>query len=112
MVIYTVARWSPSAVAAALTPLGFHHRVKRLLWRVEERDTFPTVYAMNTRRVLQRQFAAAGLREELFQRQADCRTTGRFRWLQAAELGLWKALQTIGLGYPETCILTVYRVPS
>ena len=109
VVVYTVSRWSPSAVVAALSPLNFHHVVKRVLWHVEERDTFPTVYAMNTRSALQRLFTAAGLQEEAFERLSDCRSTGRFRWLQVAELGLWKALQKLGLGYPENCILAVYR---
>jgi 2-polyprenyl-3-methyl-5-hydroxy-6-metoxy-1,4-benzoquinol methylase len=112
VIVYTVSRWSPSAVVASLTPLGLHHALKRMLWQADERDTFPTVYAMNSRPALRRTFAAAGLREEAFGLLADCRTTGRFRWLQMAELCLWKGLRTIGLGYPENCILAVYRAPG
>jgi 2-polyprenyl-3-methyl-5-hydroxy-6-metoxy-1,4-benzoquinol methylase len=111
VVVYTVSRWSPSALVAACSPLSFHHAVKRVLWRVEAHDTFPTVYVMNTHAALRRLFTAAGLQEEAFERLADCRTTARFRWPQAAELGLWRALQKFGLNYPENCILAVYRAP-
>src|SRR5205823_1700311 len=40
VVVYTVARWSPAALAARVIPFGLHHAIKRVLWRTEERDTF------------------------------------------------------------------------
>jgi SAM-dependent methyltransferase len=109
IVIYTVARYSPSVVVAANTPLSVHHAVKRLLWRTEERDTFPTVYRMNTRSKLKRLFSGEGLSEEMFAYLGDCRSTARFKLLQYVELSIWKALSVIGLQYPEACILAVYR---
>src|SRR6202000_1313212 len=73
IVIYTVSRHSPSVLAAAATPLWVHHAVKRVLWRTEERDTFPTVYRMNTRAALRRLFCGEGLSEVMFEYLADCR---------------------------------------
>ena len=109
IVIYTVSRYAPSVIVAGLTPLKVHHVVKRWLWETEERDTFPTVYRMNTRPVLARLFGDVGLAEEMFAYLADCRSTARFRVLQHLELSLWKTLSRIGLRYPECCILAVYR---
>lgn len=109
IIVYTVFRYSPSVIVAAATPLWVHHIVKRLLWRTEERDTFPTVYRMNTRETLARLFSREGLSEEVFEYLADCRSTARFRILQYVELSAWKALSLIGIRYPEACILAVYR---
>lgn len=109
IVIYTVAGYSPSVLVASITPLWVHHVVKQILWRTEERDTFPTVYRMNTRATLGRMFAAEGLSEEMFAYLGDCRATARFKFLQYIELSLWKGLSSIGLRYPEACILAVYK---
>jgi 2-polyprenyl-3-methyl-5-hydroxy-6-metoxy-1,4-benzoquinol methylase len=109
IVIYTVGGYSPSVLVAASTPLSVHHVVKRLLWRTEERDTFPTVYRMNTRAALRRLFCGEGLSEEMFEYLGDCRATARFRSLQYLELSVWKTLSLLGLSYPEVCILAVYR---
>ncbi len=49
VVVYTVNRWSPLSMLAALTPHRLHYPLKRLLWGGEERDTFPVAYRMNTR---------------------------------------------------------------
>jgi SAM-dependent methyltransferase len=109
IVIYTVGRYAPSVIVAASTPLWVHHAVKRVLWKTEERDTFPTVYRMNTRPALKRLFCGEGLSEEMFEYLGDCRATGRFRLLQYFELSVWKILSLISLPYPEVCILAVYR---
>jgi 2-polyprenyl-3-methyl-5-hydroxy-6-metoxy-1,4-benzoquinol methylase len=109
VVIYTVNAWSPLPLASWIIPFGLHHPVKKLLWGTEERDTFPVVYRMNTRRRLARLFAAAGLNEVLFHYLADCRTFARFRWLHRLELGLWRCCVWGGLRYPELCLLGVYR---
>jgi SAM-dependent methyltransferase len=109
IVIYTVLETSPSVFIAAHTPLWVHHRVKQFLWRTEERDTFPTVYRMNTRAALKALFGAEGLSEEAFEYLADCRTTARFQALQFVELSAWKLLSRIGVRYPEACVLGVYR---
>ena len=109
VVVYTVSKWSPAALVAAATPIAFHHFIKRILWRVEERDTFPTAYRMNTRASLSGVFARHGFREEDYLLLADCRSTTRFRWLNRLELALERGLRALGIPYPETCILAVYR---
>ena len=109
VVIYTVDKWSPVSLVSGWTSLGFHHRVKAVLWGGEERDTFPTTYLMNTRRTLATLLAGAGFVEQSFQRLPDTRVTNRFRVPHAAELVLWRALSSAGLGYPENCLLGIYR---
>jgi 2-polyprenyl-3-methyl-5-hydroxy-6-metoxy-1,4-benzoquinol methylase len=109
VVIYTVDKWSTSSVVATLTPTSVHHLIKTVLWRTEERDTFPTAYRMNTRRELARLFAQAGFPEETFCRLADTRAFGRWKTLAKTELVLWRILLRAGLPYPERCILAVYR---
>jgi len=109
IVIYTVNKWSPVSLAAAATPMSVHHAVKRLLWRTSERDTFPIMYKMNTRRALHRLFAGEGLNEESFRYLDDCRSLQRWKTLNVIELSLWKLLHAFGLRYPELCILATYR---
>jgi SAM-dependent methyltransferase len=109
IVIYTVGRYAPSVIVADNTPLWVHHVVQRALWRTEERDTFPTVYRMNTRPALKKLFCGEGLSEEMFEYLGDCRSTARFKLLQYVELSVWKILSLVGLPYPEACILAVYR---
>jgi SAM-dependent methyltransferase len=109
VVIYTVSKWAPATVVSAITPFRLHVAAKRVLWEGNERDTFPTAYRMNTRRELQRLFAAGGFEEESFQHLDDCRVFGRFMLLSRFELFAWKALRSIGLRYPESCILAVFR---
>lgn len=109
IVIYTVSKWSPVSLVAAATPISVHHAVKRLFWKTSERDTFPTVYKMNTRRALHRLFAGAGLVEESFRYLDDCRSLQRWKMLNVLELSLWKLLRSFGLHYPELCILATYR---
>jgi Methyltransferase domain len=109
VVIYTVSKWSPAAVLAALTPLAFHHKAKKFLWHTDESDTFPTEYRMNSRRALRDLFHFHGFREESFDRMDDCRSFARFYSLQLMELSTWKLLRTLGLRYPDSCILATYR---
>lgn len=109
VVIYTVEKWSPVTFLSAVTPIGFHHAVKKVLWHAEERDTFPTVYRMNTRRTLRSLFETAGFREESFHHLDDCRAFGRWRALNAAELTAWRCFNAVGLRYPDACILATYR---
>ena len=109
VVVYTIFRWSPVPVVTHIVPFRFHHWIKKTLWGTEERDTFPTVYRMNTRGALARYFGAAGFEESTFSYLDDCRTFGGFRILNFIELCTQKALRSIGLHYPEMCILGVYR---
>jgi SAM-dependent methyltransferase len=109
VVIYTVARWAPVSIASRLMPFRFHHPLKHVLWKTEDKDTFPVVYRMNTRRRLARLFEARGFRELEFRHLPDCRVLGRYRALGLLELSFWKLLDKAGLGYPENCLLGVYN---
>jgi SAM-dependent methyltransferase len=109
VVVYTVNKWAPATMVSAITPFWFHVAAKRVLWQTDERDTFPTAYRMNTRRELQHLFTAGGFREEGFQYLDDCQSFGRFMSLSRLELLARKAFRSIGLRYPESCILAVFR---
>src|SRR5262249_29642671 len=109
VVIHTVHKWSPAAILARLVPFRLHHAVKKLLWRAEERDTFPVAYQMNTRRRLASVFGEGGFRECYFAYLADCGVFARFRMLHRAELALGRLLRGVGLPYPERCVLGVYE---
>lgn len=109
VVVYTVNRWTPVALAARLTPHRLHHTIKRLIWQSEEKDTFPVVYRMNTHKQLTRLFDAAGFQELSFTYLDDCRTFARFRWPHLLELKAWRVFQALRLHYPENCLLGVYE---
>lgn len=109
VVIYTVSRWSPITILSGATPMAVHHWAKHLLWRTKEEDTFPVQYRMNTRSSLDRLFARVGFRRVSFRRLDDCRTLARWKAGLTAELTLRAVLRTVGLGYPEACILGVYE---
>jgi len=108
-VLLTVNLWSPIATISRLTPFRLHHPIKRLIWGGEEEDTFPVRYLMNTRRKLRGFFEAEGFREAEFRFLDDLSAFGRFRILNLAELSLWKLMSTLGLHYPENCLLGVYE---
>lgn len=110
-VIYTVNRWSPVPLFTSLVPFALRHPVKKALWRTESVDTFPTCFRMNTRGALRRLFEAEGMVEEHFAKLDDCRSLARFRLTSWLELAAWKTLRTLGLHYPENCLLGVYRRP-
>jgi SAM-dependent methyltransferase len=109
VVVFTVNRWSPVSFWSGILPFGLHHPIKRLLWRTEERDTFPVAYRMNTRKQLAQLFEAQGFRESSFRYLDDCRTFFRFRWLHVVELALWRFVRAFGRSYPENCLLGVYE---
>jgi SAM-dependent methyltransferase len=109
VVIYTVAKWAPVTILSAVTPFRFHQLVKRVLWNTDDKDTFPTVYRMNTRTELQRLFHNSGFSEEGFHYLDDCRAFGRFMALSRMELAVWKTLRSVGLRYPEACIIGLFR---
>lgn len=110
-VVFTVFAGSPMPLLTRLAPMGLRHRVKSWLWGTAPKDTFPTVFKMNTRGALQRQFAAVGMREAAFVRLDDCRTFARFRWLAELELRLMRCCRALRLPYPEHCLLGCYRKP-
>ncbi len=109
VVIYTVSKLSPSSLIAASTPLAFHHILKRLLWRTQKDDTFPTVYRMNTRSELQLLFSKSGFTEEEFFYLNDCSSFARWRLTLILELCFERAFRFLGLRYPEVCLLGVYK---
>lgn len=109
VVVYTINRWSPLSWTSLLIPFRFHHPLKRFFWGTEEKDTFPVVYKMNTRRRLARIFTAAGFQERSFAYLSDCRTLARFRSLFRMELLAWQSFSLLGLVYPENCLLGVYE---
>ncbi len=108
VVVYTVNWWSPVTMVSALTPMSIHHRVKALLWGTEEQDTFPVEYKMNTRRSLVTLFSRHGFDLAHFSRLSDCSAFARWPLSHRIELSLWRFLKTVGLGYPESCILAVF----
>jgi 2-polyprenyl-3-methyl-5-hydroxy-6-metoxy-1,4-benzoquinol methylase len=109
VVLFTVNWWSPITLCSWAVPFHLHHTVKRVLWKTEERDTFPTAYRMNTRGRLAQLFRAGDFREVGFAYLDDCRTFGRFGLLNFLELAAWRLLHGLGLHYPETCLLGVYE---
>lgn len=108
-VIYTVDGKSPVPMVTRVVPFALHHSMKRLIWDVEQKDTFPTRFRMNSRRRLRAIMEGAGFDEALFLRLDDCRTFSGFRTLLRLDLGLRGALRRIGVGHPEACLLGVYR---
>ena len=109
VLIYTVNRFSPVPLMTSLVPFALHQPIKRVLWRTEAKDTFPTCFRMNTRSRLAEQLAAGGFEEVAFDYLDDCRTTARFRPLLWMELSLRRLLRAVGLRYPESCLLGLYR---
>lgn len=109
VVVYTVNKWSPVPIVAKIVPFSAHHRIKALLWQTEERDTFPVVYAMNTRRQLKRLFERFRFRESAFSYLDDCRTFARFAILNRLELSMRTILHRFRLPYPENCLLGIYE---
>jgi 2-polyprenyl-3-methyl-5-hydroxy-6-metoxy-1,4-benzoquinol methylase len=109
VVILTVNKWAPLAVLASLVPFKAHHALKYFVWRTEERDTFPTIYRMNTRRTLSGLMTRAGFAEEYCDFLPDCTCLARWRIASVCELAVWKVLKAIGIQYPETCLLGIYR---
>ncbi len=109
VIVYTPNKRSPMSVGTALLPFRLHQPLKSLLWATESPDTFPTVYRLNTRRDLRRDFSNAGFVEVLFRKLDDCRIFNRYRLLNFLELSIWSAFRFTRLPYPETCLLAVFR---
>lgn len=110
VVVYTVSRWSPASMLAAVTPMAVHHFAKSVVWPATRReDTFRTVYRMNTRTELSGLFAQVGLTEESFLYLDDCRILGHWQLTTKLELWAQRMLRSIGLPYLDVCLLGVYR---
>jgi SAM-dependent methyltransferase len=109
VVIFTVNRWSPVTVVSHLLPFWLHHPIKKFFWGGEERDTFPTVYKMNTRRQLATLFRDCGFKERYFAYLDDLSVFRHFKLLNYLELVTWRVLKWCRLRYPENCLLAVYE---
>jgi SAM-dependent methyltransferase len=109
VVVFTPHRWSPMTVASSLTPIWLHQSVKRWLWRTEDRDTFPVAYRMNTPQELRGLFRSHGFAVEFISLLDDCSVLWRWPTLRRAEVATANALRSVGLRYPECCILGIFR---
>lgn len=109
VMVYTVYKYSPVPLITNLVPFGLHNPAKRILWNTEPEDTFPTCFRMNTRQTLADVFGRNGFSEALFLTLDDCRTFSGFKPLAYGELLLRKMFNSVGLRYPEYCLLGVYR---
>ncbi len=63
VVVYTPNKWSPMSLVASVLPFRLHHPLKRFLWDTDARDTFPTVYKLNTRKALEQYFGTTASRK-------------------------------------------------
>jgi ubiquinone/menaquinone biosynthesis C-methylase UbiE len=109
VVVYTVSKYSLSSMIADWTPIEFHHWAKTMLWEADRRDTFPTIYRMNSRQELKNLFDEAGFVEESFVKLNDCRCFSRWRTSSIVELATEWFCRRTGIPYPETSIIGTYR---
>ena len=109
LIVLTPHKWAPMSVVATLVPFWLHNPMKRLIWRTEARDTFPTAYRLNTHADLSGHAARCGLTEAYFSLVDDCSVTIRYRVLNWLELRTRRLLNAIGAHHPEVCILAIYR---
>ena len=109
VIVYTINRWSPVPVVTHLAPFALHHPAKKVLWGSEQKDTFPTAYKMNTYKQLGKLFSRHGFDTAFFAYLDDCRTLARYKSLLNLELILQKITSSVGIVYPENCLLGVYR---
>jgi len=109
IIVYTIYKWSPVSIITKLTPFWAHHAPKRFFWNVEERDTFPVEYKMNTKSELQDIFSRKNFDNTLFMYLDDCRTLTKYKLGLHTELTIRKILNLFKLHYPEVCILSIYR---
>jgi SAM-dependent methyltransferase len=112
VIVFTINRRAPIALVSRLVPFRFHHPIKQLFWGGEEEDTFPVSYRMNTRKILASLFYRSGFDEIMFTKLDDLSMFGRFRMFNYLELLIWRGLKLIGIGYPENCLMGVYRKRS
>jgi len=109
VIVYTIYKWSPVPIITKFTPFWAHHAPKRFFWNVEERDTFPVAYKMNTKRQLNDFFLRRNFESLYFTYLDDCRTLAKYNVTLHGELLLRKFLNLFNLHYPELCILSIYK---
>lgn len=105
VVIYTPSRWTPISILASIIPNRFH----ALFVDRDSEDVFPTCYKMNTRSTLRKLFESHGFREVGFMQVDDCVLMNRFPLTHFVELTIWRALNLVGLRYPQTDLLGLYE---
>jgi SAM-dependent methyltransferase len=108
-VVFTINRWSPISLVSRALPFRLHSPMKRIFWGGEDKDTFPVRYKMNTRAALGTAFAAGGFSEAAFAYLDDLSMWLMYRRLNDLDLQVWRAVRSIGLRYPENCLLGIYR---
>jgi ubiquinone/menaquinone biosynthesis C-methylase UbiE len=109
VVIFTVNSRSASALLAQLTPMAVHHWAKWRLWRVDEGDTFPTVYKMNRQATLKRLMEAARFKEVMFEVLADASLAWRLPKLRRFELAAFRMMKACRIPYPESNLIAVFE---
>lgn len=109
VVVYTPNQWSVCSLTASLTPHFVHERAAHFLWRSKDEDVFPTVYRMNTRKMLRRAFEQGGFEEVGFAVLDSCSIAQRSQLLHLVELSLWRAGKSLRIRYPETNLLALYQ---
>lgn len=109
VVIYTPNQWSVCSLTASLTPHFIHERAAQFLWLAKDEDVFPTVYKMNTRKMLRRAFEKGGFKEVGFAVLDSCSIAQRSQFFHLVELSLWRAGKTLRIRYPETNLLALYE---
>ncbi len=109
VIIFTVYLWSPVTIISKLLPFKLHYPIKKIFFGGEKEDTFPTHYKMNTRKTLRKLFQDYGFKESYFVYLDDLSTLAKFDLLSLVELLCWKLLKVFRLGYPEKCILAIFK---
>ena len=110
VVIYTINKYSPIPVVTRLTPFSWHHRIKKIFWGGEAKNTFPVSYKMNSKNELDKFFVEEnGYDRLLFQYLDDVSATIELNFLNRMEMTLWRFCKIVGINYMENNILAVYR---
>lgn len=107
--VLTPNKWSPASVIANLVPNSWHPFFTNLMSGRAAEDTFPTVYAMNTKKALNRVFHDAGFVEERFYYLDDCSVLQRFHAIFLAQLAICWLSRSLGVPFPENVLLGLYR---
>ena len=109
VVIYTINKHSPIPIITRLTPFSWHHKIKKIFWGGQEKDTFPVAYKMNSKQELDSLFVDGGeFKPALFRYLDDVSATIEYNFLNLVEMYVWRFCQSLGLRYFENNILAVY----
>ncbi|MGM0953165.1 MAG: class I SAM-dependent methyltransferase [Pseudomonadota bacterium] len=110
VVIYTINKYCPIPVITRLTPFSWHHRIKKIFWGGESKDTFPVSYKMNSKKDLDFLFLKDGEYDSvLFEYLDDVSATIEYDFLNRVEMFFWVVMKKCRLRYIENNILAVYK---